>query len=162
MRPGSADADKVTDLTALGVVASPGGMAFAPPDHPGAGRAKLVSWPGGQWYDLTLAADGAGLFDVIAATQMATLPGGPEGIAYVPLGSPLFPAPSVLISEYSANEVAVYETDAQGDPVLASRRTFITGLVGAEGALIDPASGDFLFSTFGGGDRVVAVRGFAP
>ena len=36
----------------------------------------------------------------------------------------------------------------------------ITGLDGAEGALLDPVTGDFLFSTFGGGSRVVAVRGF--
>ena len=34
--------------------------------------------------------------------------------------------------------------------------------MGAEGAFIDPLSGDFLFSTFGSnrGDRVIAVRGF--
>ena len=36
----------------------------------------------------------------------------------------------------------------------------ITGLDGAEGALLDPVTGDFLFSTFGGGSRVVVVRGF--
>jgi hypothetical protein len=38
---------------------------------------------------------------------------------------------------------------------------FISGLDGAEGALLDPVTGDFLFSTFGGGSRVIAVRGFA-
>ena len=32
---------------------------------------------------------------------------------------------------------------------------------GADGAFIDPLTGDFLFSTFGGGDRVIVVRGFA-
>lgn len=37
----------------------------------------------------------------------------------------------------------------------------MTGLSGAEGAAIDPLTGDFLFSTFGGGDRVIVVRGFA-
>ena len=50
-----------------------------------------------------------------------------------------------------------------GDPVVASRRRFVYGLDGAEGASIDPVSGDFLFSTFGTGtDRVVVVRGFVP
>ena len=34
------------------------------------------------------------------------------------------------------------------------------GLDGAEGALLDPVTGDFLFSTFGGGSRVIVVRGF--
>jgi hypothetical protein len=56
--------------------------------------------------------------------------------------------------------VAVYALDANGDPVLASRRNFLTGLEGAEGATLDPVTGDFLFSTFGGGDRVVLVSGF--
>jgi hypothetical protein len=37
----------------------------------------------------------------------------------------------------------------------------IAGLSGAEGAVIDPLAGDFLFSTFGDGDRVVRVEGFA-
>ena len=37
----------------------------------------------------------------------------------------------------------------------------MSGLEGAEGAVIDPITGDFLFSTFGGGDRVVVVSGFA-
>ena len=34
------------------------------------------------------------------------------------------------------------------------------GLTGAEGSLIDPVTGDFLFSTFGGGDRLIVVQGF--
>jgi hypothetical protein len=37
----------------------------------------------------------------------------------------------------------------------------MTGLTGAEGALIDPVTGDFIFSTFGGGDHVIVVRGFS-
>jgi len=28
------------------------------------------------------------------------------------------------------------------------------------GAIVDPLTGDFLFSTFGGGDHVIAVQGF--
>ena len=87
--------------------------------------------------------------------------GGPEGIAYVPLGSDLFPNESVLISEYGAGKVAAYDTDSNGDPIPATRRDFVTGLSGAEGAFIDPVTGDFLFSTFGGGNKVVVVRGFA-
>ena len=38
----------------------------------------------------------------------------------------------------------------------------MTGLGGAEGGTRDPVTGDFLFSTFGGGDRVLVVRGFNP
>ena len=42
----------------------------------------------------------------------------------------------------------------------APGENFITGLSGAEGAFIDPLTGDFLFSTFGG-NRVILVTGFA-
>jgi hypothetical protein len=158
--PGSTDEDRVDDLDPLGVVPSPGGLMFVPDSHPGAGELKLVSWAGGQWYTLDLAPDGSGTFDILSATLETTIAGGPEGIAYVPLGSALFPNPSVLVSEYSAGNVAVYEVDANGDPIVATRVTFISGLTGAEGAVIDPLTGDFLFSTFGGGNQIIRVSGF--
>ncbi|MCW5609864.1 MAG: PEP-CTERM sorting domain-containing protein [Rubrivivax sp.] len=66
----------------------------------------------------------------------------------------------MLISEYSAGMVGAYQLDAQGNPLVATRRTFLSGLTGAEGAAIDPVTGDFFFSTFGGGDRIVRVSGF--
>ena len=160
-RAGSTVDDKVVPLAPLGVATSVGGLAQVPAGYPGAGAWKLVSWPGGQWYQLTLVPDATGTYDVTAGVLRLTIGGGPEGIAYVPLSSPLFPNPSVLVSEYSAGRVATYEIDTQGDPVLASRRDLITNLTGAEGAAIDPVSGDFLFSTFGGGNRIVVVRGFA-
>ena len=64
------------------------------------------------------------------------------------------------MSEYSAGTVGVYDIDGSGDPILGTRRDFLTGLTGAEGAVIDPITGDFLFSTFGGGNRIVVVTGF--
>jgi hypothetical protein len=67
----------------------------------------------------------------------------------------------MLVSEYSAGQVAAYAVDAHGDPIVSTRRTFIADLSGADGAYIDPVTGDFLFSTFGNGDRVVVVSGFA-
>ncbi len=148
------------DAPPLTVNGSPGGLAFVPANHPGAGQLKIVTWAGGNWYTLGYAPDGAGTFNITSSTLELTIAGGPEGIAYIPIGSPLFPQPSVLVSEYSAGEIGVYQTDANGDPVLASRQDFITGLTGAEGAFIDPVTGDFLFSTFGGGNHVIVVRGF--
>jgi hypothetical protein len=58
----------------------------------------------------------------------------------------------------------VYEVDGSGNPIVASRLDFVLGLTGAEGALVDPLTGDFLFSTFllDGGDEVLRVRGFVP
>ena len=114
--PGDLDEMRITNLTGLGIAPSPGGLMFVPPGLPGAGQLKLVSWEGGEWYTLSLALAPDGTYDILAAALGPTLAGGPEGIAYVPPGSPLFANPSVLISEYSAGNVAVYEVDGSGQP----------------------------------------------
>jgi hypothetical protein len=162
MRPGSTTTDKVIPLGPLGVTASPGAILFTPQGQPGGGSLKLAGYGNGQWYDGDVVPDGNGTYDVVnlRAVPGAVLSGGPEGIVYVPAGSPQFGGPSVLVSEYGAGNVAAYGVDANGDPVIASRRTFIGGLSGAEGAFLDPVTGDFLFSTFGGAGRVIVVRGF--
>ncbi len=163
VKPGSAVINKVIDLNAFGVGFSNASNNFVPASHPGAGRFKLCSWSGGQWYDASVVPDGAGTYDLANVTEVpgSLLSGGPEGFTYVPIGSPLFPNPSLVVSEYSGGSVGVYEVNGTGDPILGTRRTFVSGLAGAEGAFIDPISGDFLFSTFSGGNHVVVVRGFA-
>lgn len=159
--PGSLNEDRVDDLAAVGVAGcGQGGLSFVPAGFPGAGQLKLVSWPSGQWYTLPLAPDGAGTFAPGPATLETTIGGGPEGIFYVPVGSPLFAGFNVLIAEYSAGTVGAYVVDGGGNPIPASRTDFITGLTGAEGAAIDPLTGDFLFSTFGGGNQIIRVSGF--
>jgi hypothetical protein len=162
-RPGSTAADKVIDTAALGVESSLVANGFVPAGSPGAGRLKLVSYGGGAWYDAGITSDGAGLFDLAGVHEVAgsRLGGGAVGFVYVAQGSAQFTRPSMLVSEYSADMVAAYQVNAAGDPIVSSRRTFITGLDGADGAFIDPVTGDFLFSTFGGANRVVVVRGFA-
>lgn len=165
LKPGSTTTDKIIDLSPFGVVSSNASVNFVPNLYPGAGRMKIASWSGGEWYDVEIAPDGMGTFDITGVTAVpgSTLPGGPEGFTYVPLGSPIFNYnPTMIVSEYSAGRVAVYDMDANGDPIVASRRDFITDLTGAEGATIDPLTGDFLFSTFGKDvDRIVRVTGFA-
>jgi hypothetical protein len=162
-KPGSATTDKIIDLGPLGIAGSLASLRFVPAGQPGAGHLKLASYSGGQWYDAQVVADGAGTYNLVNVTAVpgSTLSGGPEGFVYVNAGSRQFSGPSLLVSEYQADSVAAYAVDGKGNPVIASRRTFITGLDGAEGAFIDPVTGDFLFSTFGGGSRVIVVRGFA-
>jgi hypothetical protein len=160
---GSSAADKVIPLAPLGVSQASASLNFVPRGLPGADALKLVSWSGGEWYTLALRPDAAGTFDVTAASPGVVLPGGPEGFVYVAAGSPQFVAHGLLVSEWTANRIAVYDIDDSGDPKLPSRRDFITGLRGAEGAYRDPATGDFFFSTWGqSADRVIVVRGFAP
>ena len=168
-KPGSLVEDKVIDLAPLGVAQSHAALNFVPGGFGGAGQVKLVSWGGGQWYSASLAPDGAGTFNLTGITQidvdsgtpaMDVLPGGPEGFVYIDGANPGFGSNSLLLSEFSAGTVGVFALDANGDPILTSRRDFLSGLEGAEGAALDPLTGDFLFSTYGGGDRVVLVSGF--
>jgi hypothetical protein len=162
-KPGSTITDKIIDLTTLpGLPAtpSPGGLMFVPAGFPGAGQLKVVSYDDSRWYTFGYAPDGSGTYNITSATYVITISGGPEGIFYVPSGSPLFTVPSVLVSEYGADKVGAYQIDANGDPIPATRRDFIIDLNGAEGAAIDPLTGDFLFSTFGGANQVIVIRGF--
>jgi hypothetical protein len=163
-RPGSALADKIIPLGGIGVAHASASLAFVPGDFPMKGALKMVSWSAGQWYTLAIKPDGQGTYDVVSARQDLMLDGGPEGFTYVAAGSPLFDKNSMLVSEWTDNKIATYETDEAANPRLDSRRDFIIGLHGAEGAYREPATGDFFFSTWGQemDDRVVAVRGFAP
>ena len=164
-KPGSTIEDKVIDMAALGVAGSHAALNFVPAGFGGAGHVKLVSWAGGQWYDATLTPDGNGTYDLTGLTQVSlsggpNVPGGPEGFVYIGAGNPLFTMNSILLSAYSAGKVVTYEVDANGDPLIGTERDFVTGLSGAEGASIDPLTGDFLFSTFGGGNQIALVQGF--
>lgn len=151
------------DLTPLGVASASAMVAFIPAGFPGAGGMRIASWSGGEFYEVDYSVDPGGIIGIASVTAVpaSTLPGGPEGWAYVPSGSPQFAAPSMIVSEYGSATVSVFEMDATGNPVIATRRDFITGLDGAEGAAFDPVSGAYLFSTFGGGDHVIVVEGFA-
>lgn len=162
IKPGSSGPDKTVDLSAAGISSSVGSLAFVPDGFNGAGRLKILSYSTNQLFDAALAADGSGTYDVVNATYIATLTGGLEGIAYVPIGSPGFTGGQyALVSEYGAGSVASYQLDAFGNPMVGTREDFLTGLSGAEGAVIDPVTGDFLFSTFGATNHVVRVSGFS-
>lgn len=160
--PGSTAPDKDIGLSALGFTASVGAMTMVPEGFGGAGRLKVFPYNSGVWHDAELTPDGLGTFDISAPQTAISLGGGPEGIVYVEAGATLFPAESVLISEFSLGTIASYQVDLNGDPVPGTRAVFISGLSGAEGGTRDPVTGDFLFSTYGGGNRVLVVRGFTP
>jgi hypothetical protein len=168
-KPGSTVEDKVIDLAALGVAGSHAALNFVPTGFSGADQMKLVSWSGGQFYTATYVADGLGTYSITSIVQEDVNPalagiqnigGGPEGFVYIGAGNAGFGVDGMLISEYSAGTVGAYDVDANGNPLVNTRRDFLTGLSGAEGAAIDPVTGDFLFSTFGGGSQVVVVQGF--
>jgi len=160
LKTGSTTPDKLTQVTSLGVASSVGSLVFVPAGFGGAGRFKILSYNASNWYDTTIAPDGTGTYNINPVGPAITLGGGLEGAVYIKNTNPLFANDSVLVDEYGGGRIVAYDVDANGDPIVATRRDFITGLSGAEGATIDPVTGDFLFSTFGGGNRVIRVQGF--
>lgn len=163
-KPGSTTPDKVINLSNLvgtDVTSSTGTLAFVPAGFNGAGQLKIASYSSSQWYTATLTPDGFGTFDVTVTLEADLGSVGPEGIAYIAGSNAGFGGnDSVLVSEYSSNKVGAYRIDANGNPIVDSRVDFLSGLSGAEGALVDPLTGDFLFSTFGGTNRVLVISGF--
>lgn len=152
-----------TQITSLGVSPSIGSHAFVPDGYPGAGNLIVSSYNASILYRLPFSVDGDGLHAFGAPTAAVDVLGtatGPEGIAYVPLGSAAFPVPSLVVSAYGLNKVVAFEVGPDGLPNTATARDMVIGLTGAEGAWIDPLTGDYLFSTFGGGSGVVRVSGF--
>ena len=157
---GSTSPDRFDNApAALG--SSLGTLAFVPSGFAGAGKVAIASFNSGQFCLASVSPDGVGTYSVSGCGTVVNIGGGPEGILYVPLGSLLFANPSILVSEYSAGRVVSYELDAGGLPLVGTRRNFITGLTGAEGATLDPLTGDFFFSTFGAINQVIRVSGFA-
>ena len=157
---GSSAPDKVVDLSPLGVVASTGSIGFVPPGFPGAGSMKIVSFTDGGWYHADFVPDGSNTFDITAASLRANIVGGPEGIAFVPPGSPVFPSNSVLIALYGLGKVVTAPLDANGDPILANAQDVLQQLGHADGACIDPVTGDFLFGSFSAQGQLIRVSGF--
>lgn len=154
-----------TDLTTRGQVgSSAGGLGRVPPWLAAAGQFRIVGWPDGKWHRVELAAD-AGVYSVqrVVDTGAPALSGGPGGFAYVPLGSAQFMRASIILSEWTANEVSVVEVDAQGNPLQGTRRQLFTRFPRPWGAYFEPETGDFLFMTWGRPglpDSVFIVRGF--
>jgi hypothetical protein len=152
-----------TPLTNYGVASSVGALAFVPAGYPGAGGLVFSSYSASIMYNVPFTRDINGqyfLSNQIAEVSVFGAASGPEGIAYIPAGSAAFPNLSMAISSYANGTVVVFEVGDNGLPVPSTAREMVTGLTGAEGALIDPLTGDFLFSTFGGGNKVIRISGF--
>jgi hypothetical protein len=160
IKPGSNSPDKIIDLDPFGITSSVGTLKFVPSSFAGDGNLKIASYNGSTFYDVEITPDGMDTFDITGATLEASGIGGPEGLVYVDENNSNFSVDSLLISEFDSDQVGAYEIDGNGAPIVSSRRLFIDELSGAEGGVRDPVTGDFLFSTFGGGNRVVRVEGF--
>ncbi|GAA2919192.1 hypothetical protein JOD62_000237 [Microbacterium keratanolyticum] len=160
--PGQTAPARIDDLAGTGIPESVGSFVFTPVSFGGSGALRVLSFSQGGFYTLPFTPNGDGTVTLGAtATPGPAVPSGAEGVVYVPDGSAAFPAPSMLIANYSNQSVSAYEVDGVGAPVLDTERPFLSGLTGVVGSYIDVLSGDFLFTSFHGGNSVTVVRGFA-
>jgi hypothetical protein len=68
-------------------------------------------------------------------------------------------SPGLLVVAYVGSSIDAYTVDANGDPVITTRATFMT-IANPEGVAQDPVSGDMLFGTFSGSGGITVVKGF--
>jgi hypothetical protein len=162
--PGAASPAATLAAATIGIGGkdSVSGFGFVPPNLQGAGQPRTLTWSNGDWYQMTM--EGAGpTYQLSNGVLKTTLPNGPGGFAYVPAGSPGFDLQSTIVAEWSTDSVATYQVDAEGDPLVATRKPFFTTFPRPWGAYFEPATGDFLFLTWGSlPDRVYIVQGFLP
>jgi hypothetical protein len=163
-KPGSTGYDLTVDLTTYGYPTDDyGTLQFVPPGLPGAGVLKVPDHVTGGWYDVALAANGSGTYNVTGVTgPNATASASTMGVFYVPVGSAQFTSPSVLVCEGYTGPIWAYALDSNGNPT-GSGTPFIAGSFYPYGAAFDPLTGDMFFGSFANdADSVYAVQGFAP
>ena len=158
LRAGSITTDRVDDLGPLGVGGSVGTCAFVPAGLPGAGRFKVCSWSASTFYDLPLTPDGNGTFTPGQASAGIVVPGGPEGMVYLPNSAPLIGG-KLLLAEWSPGILAVYDIDNNGDPIVSTRAALASGAPGFGGGAVDPITGDVVF--LGGSGELYLLRNSA-
>jgi hypothetical protein len=159
IKPGDSSPDLTVALKG-NVPTSVGALEFVPAGFSGAGNLIIGSYSQGIFCTAPLASDGAGTYNVGTCSDTVSMAGGPEGLVYVPTGSADFSGQNVLVSEYKSGIVASFGIDGNGLPT-GTGTTFISGLTGVEGAVLDPVTNDYLFSTFGSENQIIEVQGFA-
>ena len=155
-----------TYTVATGTGASPGGLAFIPAGFGGAGNATISNYTGDFICSAAVSQAGDGSYTFGTCGNTVNLGYTPEGLLYVPAGTPGFNANSILIDDFSnsdsAGQVVAYQTDANGMPILATGSTLVSGIAGAEGIAIDPVTGEILVSTYNSNTWDVLTPSGAP
>ncbi|MEM9271682.1 MAG: PEP-CTERM sorting domain-containing protein, partial [Cyanobacteria bacterium P01_F01_bin.143] len=148
------DPDAFIDLTALGVEPSTGALRIVPEGFPGEGRLKLTSFDADIFYDALLTPNEDGTYSVSVEEESVTFDSagsrGIDAFVYLDESYPGVTSDSVLISQYFAQDISVFEVDDIGNPILETERVFLDDFAASGGFLfgniIDPVTGDILVS----------------
>lgn len=164
IKAGSSTTNKVVNI----VPETPGGVMFVPQGFSGAGQLKILTYSG-KFYSVTIAPDANGTYNLSSPVLSALLPPQPsanvEGMVYLKAGSPGFTVDTLLVAETRAGIIAAYSVDANGNPIAATRRVFLSGppFQAPEGLCFDPVTGDLLVTTAASSSSAIyRISGFAP
>ncbi|MEM9219980.1 MAG: hypothetical protein AAGD25_37340, partial [Cyanobacteria bacterium P01_F01_bin.150] len=150
--------DAFIDLTALGVEISTGAFQIVPEGISGEGRLKITSFDGGIFYDALLTPNEDGITYSVSLGEESVTFGdaddggirGTDAFVYLDESYPGFTSDSVLIAEYFAQDISVFEVDDIGNPILETARVFVDDFDASGGFVfgttIDPVTGDILVS----------------
>lgn len=151
IQPGGTSASYTASLP--GVPSSTGGLAFIPTGFGGAGNAAITSFNGDSICSASVTSNGSGGYNFGTCSDTVTFSSNPEGIAYVPAGTPGFAANSILINFYELGTLTAFNLDANGMPILATGVNVVTGLERPAGIAVDPVTGDILIDCFLAGQQ---------
>ncbi|MGA2271032.1 MAG: hypothetical protein ABSH44_21390 [Bryobacteraceae bacterium] len=165
IKAGATSATKTVNIGVSDKDGGGGGLNFVPSGFNGAGNLVVAVYGDGTVCVVApMTADGNGTYNFsnpgCASGETTTVGGRLNGIAYVPLGSPLFSGPSVLVSQYSNARVLAFLTDANGLPDTSSQQDFMTG-ASIYGMSVDPVTGDMLMIDWQH-QTLLEVNGFVP
>jgi RHS repeat-associated protein len=150
-----------------------GGIGFVPEGIAGAGQLKSTgTWPNTGFYSHAYL--GNGQFN--NSVQSGLVEPGAGSFVYRPNTAFNFEqGAEVLITDPQGDRVLAYELDSAGNPIFGSQDVFLKDLDLAVGAVVDPFTGDILFSSAGqeltdgdalsgskGTNTILAVRGLGP
>jgi hypothetical protein len=119
------------------------------------GKMKIATIDGseldGSWYDVAYTGNPDGTISVAsnsATLKILSLGFGPEQFVYIDSTQNVsgFTVDSLVIADFDGGNIYAFEVDMDGDPILTTLRTFVTGLGRAEGVAFDAVTKDFLFT----------------
>ena len=153
IKAGSPSANKLVNLTNLGVTPSTGGLGLVPSGFSNGGHLKITSYDASKMFDTALSPDGSGTYNVAHAGSDVELFGAVnshDSAVFIPAGNPLFVANTALICDYSnlnnPSKVVAYQTDGNSDPIVSTGTDFLVNLPQAAGIVIDPVTHDVLIA----------------
>jgi putative Ig domain-containing protein/Big-like domain-containing protein len=152
-----ADASTISTTGVPGFGGSVTGLGFVPAGFADAGKLVIESYEGGSFYSADVVAQGNGLYSVANVVQTAAIAGQTLwAFAYLPAGGPHLSERSMVLT---GNRLTIVSVDADGNPIVASQRTFLDTQNSWAAIVVDPSTGDLL-ATNNGRDLLVEIRGF--